>query len=160
MNSFWRTIAVAACVAAHCTSGFGQAAEQPVVLTIELGNLVLYRGDVTDSAKLARDPGVTTPGPSRAFQYSNEVSDIVAVNGTPAKGLQTCRTSALIARVNPQPGQTIADHDGNGPYLCFWQFQGPGRDLDRQPVGRRGSSRAEPCRPRGEWSVLRRYRRN
>ena len=124
MNSLWRTIAVGALVAADSTSGFGQAAEQPVVLTIEINNAVFYRGDVTDPAKMARDPGVTTPGPSRAFQYSVAVSDIVAVNGKPVKGLLTQRTSALIARVNPQPGQTIADHDGNGPYLSFFQFQG------------------------------------
>lgn len=125
MNHLWRTIAVGALVAAHGTSGFGQTAEQPVVLTIEINNVVFYRGDVTDPAKMARDPGVTTPGPSRAFQYSAAVSDIVAVNGKPVKGLLTSRTSALIARVNPQAGQAIADHDGNGPYLSFFQFQDP-----------------------------------
>jgi hypothetical protein len=125
MHSLWKTIAVTAFVTAHCVSGFGQTAEQPAVLIVETENGVLYRGDVTDATKLARDPGVTTPGPARAFQYSLLVSDIVAVNGKPAKGLQSNRTAALMARVNPQPGQTIADHDGNGPYLCFWQFQGP-----------------------------------
>lgn len=124
MNCLRRTIAMAALVAGCSTAGFGQAAEQPVVLTIEINNVVFYRGDVTDPAKMARDPGVTTPGPSRAFQYSAAVSDIVAVNGKPVKGLLTSRTSALIARVSPQPGQTIADHDGNGPYLSFSQFQG------------------------------------
>ncbi len=125
MNSFWTTIAVVASVAAYCTSGFGQTAELPVVLVIETENAVFYRGDVTDAAKLARDPGVTTPGAGRAFQYSHFISDIVAVNGKPAKGMVYRRGAILLARSNAQPGQAIADHDGNGPYLCFWQIQGP-----------------------------------
>ena len=44
MNSLWRTIAVAAAVAALCASGFGQTAEQPVVLIIETANGNAYRG--------------------------------------------------------------------------------------------------------------------
>ncbi len=34
MNSICRTLAAAASVAALCASGFGQTAEQPVVLTV------------------------------------------------------------------------------------------------------------------------------
>lgn len=125
MNSFWRTIAVAGSVAGGCISGFGQTAEQPVVLIIEVDNTVFYRGDVTDSTKLARDPGVTTPLPGRAFQYSQGVGDIVAVNGKPAKGLFMNRVAALSPRLNPQPGQMIADYDGDSSILCVWQILGP-----------------------------------
>ncbi len=125
MNRLSNTIAAAAFVAALCASGFGQTAERPVTLIIEVDNAVLYRGDVTDSTKLARDPGVTTPLPARAFQYTQAVGDIVAVNGTPAKGLWVYRTAALSPRVNPQPGQTIADYDGDGGVFCFWQILGP-----------------------------------
>jgi len=125
MNSLWRTIAVAAAVAALCVSGFGQTAEQPVTLIIEVDNTVLYRGDVTDGTKQARDPGVTTPLPARAFQYSQAAGDIVAVNGTPAKGLWAYRTAALSPRVNPEPGQMIADFDSDSTSLCFWNILGP-----------------------------------
>ena len=142
MRRLWKPIVLAALAAALCTSGFGQTAERPVVLVIETENGNAYRGDVTDATKLARDLGVTTPGPARAFQYSLLVSDIVAVNGKLAKGLQSSRTAALMARVNPQPGQTIADHDGNGPYLCFWQFQAP----DGSWIGSTNNSTAWPKR--------------
>jgi len=125
MNRLWRTIAVAAFVAALCASGLGQTVEQPVVLVIETANGVFYRGDTTDTTKLASDPGVPTPGPAKAFQYGHVVSDIVTVNGKPAKGLVHTRGAILLARVNPQPGQMIADFDGTGPYFCFWDILGP-----------------------------------
>jgi len=126
MTSLWRTMAVAASVAALCASGLGQTAEQPVVLIIETANGNSYRGDVTDPTKMAQDPGMTTPVlAARAFQYTHVISDIVAVNGKPAKGLQHSRGALLIQRVNPQPGQTIADFDGSGPYFCFWDILGP-----------------------------------
>jgi hypothetical protein len=118
-------MAVAAAVAALCVSGFGQTAEQPVVLIIEVDNSVLYRGDVTDSTKLARDPGTTSPLPARAFQYTQGAGDIVAVNGKPAKGLISNRVAALSLRANPQPGQAIADVDGSGSILYFWDILGP-----------------------------------
>lgn len=149
MNNLSKTIVVATSVAALCVSGFGQSADQPVVLVVDHDNGVLYRGDVTDAAKLARDPGVTTPGPARAFQYSLIISDIVAVNGKPAKGLQTCRGSMLMPRANPQPGQTIADADGNGPYLYFWQFLGP----DGSWIGSLWSGGAAPA-PGGAHAIL------
>ncbi len=131
MNSLWRIIALAAVVAAYCILSFGQTAEQPVELIIELDNIVTYRGDVTDAAKLARDPGVTTPLPARAFQYTQNVGDIVAVNGKPAKGFYQNRIAALSPRVNPQPGQMIADYDGDPSILCIWQIMGP----DGTPIG-------------------------
>lgn len=131
MNLIWRNIAVAVFVAMFCSSGFGQTAEQPVELIIELDNTVTYRGDVTDAAKLARDPGMTTPLPARAFQYTHNVGDIVAVNGKPAKGLFMNRVSSLVPSLNPQPGQMIADYDGDPMHLCVWHIMGP----DGVPIG-------------------------
>jgi len=131
MNRLWRTIAVAAAVAALCVSGFGQTVEQPVVWIVELDNAVTYRGDVTDAARLARDPGVTTPLPARAFQVTYNVGDIVGINGKPAKGLMSTLSGTLSPRVNPQPGQMIADFDGSGPFIVHWLIQGP----DGTPVG-------------------------
>src|ERR1041385_87533 len=37
----------------------GQSTEEPVILTIDVENHVLYRGNVFDAAKLAKDPGPT-----------------------------------------------------------------------------------------------------
>ena len=54
MNSLWRTIALTSALAGGCVSGFGQAAEQPVVLTIDMDNYVQYRGDVTDPSEFPR----------------------------------------------------------------------------------------------------------
>jgi len=125
MNRLWRIITVAAAVAALCVSAFGQSGEQPVVLIIDTHNMVTYRGDVTDATKLGRDPGVTTPLPARAFQYTHNVGDIVAVNGKPAKGIIMNRVAALSLSVNPQPGQMIADFNGGGSIICFWEILGP-----------------------------------
>ena len=66
-----------------------------MVLIIEVDNAVLYRADVTDTSKLSREPGVTTPLPARAFQPAQGAGDIVAVNGKPAKGVWTSRTNHL-----------------------------------------------------------------
>lgn len=118
-----RTIAV--WVAVCAASAVAQTADQPVVLVIETANGVFYRGDVADPAKLAQDPSVPTPGPAKAFQYGHTVSDIVTVNGWPAKGLVHTRGAALVQRINPQPGQTIADFNGTGPYFCFWDILTP-----------------------------------
>ena len=128
MSSLWRMITLAAVVAVYCLSSFGQTAEQPVVLTIDVEDYVLYRGDVTDSSKQGWDPGVTTPLPAIAFQVSHGVGDIVAVSGKPSKGLLTYRVATLSSRVNPQPGQAIADVDGTGGAFCFWQILGPDGD--------------------------------
>ena len=125
MNRLWRNFALAASVAACCALSFGQTAEPPVVLIMEVDNAVVYRGDVTDPAKLARDPGPTTPLPGRTFMYNHSAADIVAVNGKPAKGLWLVRVGVVFARVNPQPGQMIADLDGGSGWHCFWDILGP-----------------------------------
>src|SRR5713226_4272660 len=114
MTYFGRMIALISALAAGCLSGFGQPAEQPVVLVIETENAVAYRGDTNDVNLIARDPRATTPGPSKAFTNLNFVTDIVAINGKPAKGLLHERASpALLGRISAQPGQgqAIADVD-------------------------------------------------
>jgi hypothetical protein len=126
MNDLVRIIAaVAATATAYFSSAFGQTSEQPVVLIIELDNLVTYRGDVTDAGRLARDPGVTAPGPPRAFQYTHNIADVVAVNGKPAKGLWDYSGSGLAARANAQPGQAIADFDTGGALKGLLLLSGP-----------------------------------
>ena len=106
MNSFWRTIAVAAFVAALCASGFGQTAEQPVVITIETENHVLYRDNTFDIARIAK---VQTPTTSVniAFRPGINIADIVALNGKAARGTYFCTFVAMPYRANPAPGLTI-----------------------------------------------------
>lgn len=125
MSVIWRTIAMAVAVAAGSPSGFGQAVEQPVILVIETEDMTMYRGDVTDATRLARDPGVTTPGPSRTFQITYNLADVVAINGKPAKGLNSTFSGVLLLSVTPPSGQIIADFNGGSPILADWQILGP-----------------------------------
>ncbi|MCC6391870.1 MAG: hypothetical protein IT167_14815 [Bryobacterales bacterium] len=124
MNGSWRIIAAATVVAASIASGFGQAVEQPVILVIDTEDMTLYRGDVTDAARLARDAGVTAPGSARTFQISYNFADIVAINGKPAKGLNSTFAGTLLLSTNPQSGQMIADFNGGAPILADWQILG------------------------------------
>ncbi len=57
--------------------------------------------------------------------YNNSAADIISVNGKPAKGLWLSRVAVVTSRVNPQPGQMIADFDGNSGWLCWWEILGP-----------------------------------
>jgi uncharacterized protein (TIGR03437 family) len=107
-----------------------QVAEQPVVLTIDVENAVIYRGTVFDASKLAKDPGPTT-SVNQAFVEVVNVGDIVAVNGKPAKGLWSCTVYAMPYRQAPLPGQPIADFDLGGGTFCSWTIFSP----EGTPVG-------------------------
>src|ERR1051325_1447592 len=95
-----------------------QSTKQPVTVTIDVENYVLYRGNVFDAAKLAKDPGMTT-SVNQAFISGVNVGDIVAVNGKPAKGLWTMTFAvATPYRAQPMPGQLIADVDASATFQC------------------------------------------
>lgn len=96
----------------------------PVVLVIELEDDVLYRGDVSDVSRLATDPKPAT-SVNKVFLESVAIADIRAVNGKPVKGFRTYHVRALPFRVNPTPGQPIADADGSGTFHCIWQILAP-----------------------------------
>jgi len=99
------------------TAVLAQAPEEPVLLTIDVENAVIYRGTVFDASKLAKDPGPTT-SVNQAFVEAVNVGDIVAVNGKPAKGLWSAPVYAMPYRQVPLPGQPIADFDlGGGVFL-------------------------------------------
>lgn len=107
-----------------------QVPEQPVVLTIDVENTVIYRGTVFDASKLAKDPGSTT-SVNQAFVEAVNVGDIVAVNGKPAKGLWSSPVYAMPYRQAPLPGQPIADFDLGGGVFCSWTIFSP----EGTPVG-------------------------
>lgn len=98
-----------------------QAIEDPVVLTIDVENVVIYRGTVFDASKLAKDPGPTT-SVNQAFVDAINIGDIVAINGKPVKGVWSSTVYATPFRRAPQPGQVIADFDLAGTNFCTWQI--------------------------------------
>jgi hypothetical protein len=105
--------------------------DQPVVMTIEGTDSVLYRGTTFDLSKLAKDPNPTT-SVNTAFLPSTSVADIRSWNGQPAKGIWSYQIiMALPFRANPQPGQFIADMDSGGFFHCAWQIL----SADRKYVG-------------------------
>src|SRR5437660_1443518 len=78
-----------------------QTPEEPVVLTVDVENVVIYRGTVFDAAKIAKDPGPTT-SVNQAFVEAINIGDIVAINGKPAKGLWSSTVYATPYRSAPQ----------------------------------------------------------
>ena len=100
-------------------------AEQPVVITLEGDNYVIYRGNTFDSAKIAKDPNATTSVQTAFLTFVN-VGDVRAVNGKAAKGLYSSQgPAAMPYRASPQPGQPIADLDAGGMMQCVWQILSP-----------------------------------
>ncbi|MBZ5620231.1 MAG: hypothetical protein LAQ69_16115 [Acidobacteriia bacterium] len=104
-----------------CPAMLAQTQDEPVILTVDVENMVIYRGTVFDATKLAKDPGPTN-SVNQAFVESVTIGDIVAVNGKPVKGLSSSPVYALPFRQSPQPGQAIADFDLGGENFCNWTF--------------------------------------
>lgn len=98
-----------------------QTMDEPVVLTIDVENTVIYRGTVFDASKIAKDPGPTT-SVNQAFVDAINIGDIVAVNGKPVKGVWSSTVYATPFKAVPQPGQVIADYDLAGTNFCTWQI--------------------------------------
>jgi hypothetical protein len=78
-------LAMTVLLVAHCSLALGQS-PPATILTIDLVNFVEYRQDVSDPAKFATDPNLTTATTPRNFFTATMFADIVAVNGHPAKG--------------------------------------------------------------------------
>jgi len=104
-----------------CPAILAQTLDDPVILTVEVANSVIYRGTVFDATKIAKDPGPTTSA-NQAFIEAMNLGDIVSVNGKPVKGIWSSSVLAMPYRANPQPGQPIADFDLAGTNFCTWQF--------------------------------------
>lgn len=100
-----------------------QMGEEPVVLTIDVENHVLYRGTVADSAQFGKTPG-PVPAPAQIpFVSGINVGDIVAINGTPVRGIWSSSfTHTTAYRISPQPGQFEATADSGPPWSCTWQI--------------------------------------
>ena len=101
------------------------------ILTIDLTNFVEYRQDVSDPAKYATDPNITTPTTPRNFFTATMFADIVAVNGQPAKGLYVGRPRTVLSSPTPAPGQAIADTTHNSFRDVFFEIL----KSDGTPIG-------------------------
>lgn len=97
-------------------------AQSPVVLTVDVDDVVQYRSDIADPSKRGTDLGVTIAATARAFTDVLFVGDIIAVNGKPAKGLWTSRQ--FLMNFNPSPAAGFAVGDVNRGTLadCKWEF--------------------------------------
>lgn len=123
-------LAMTVLLATHCGVALGQS-PPATILTIDLVNFVEYRQDVSDPAKFATDPNLTTATTPRNFFVATMFADIVAVNGQPAKGLYVGRPRAILATPTPGPGQAIADTTHNSLRDLFFEIQ----KSDGTPIG-------------------------
>ena len=126
-----RTFALTALsVITCCQLAFGQAAPA-TILDVELENFVSYFNDVSDYSRLATDPNRTTVTQPRSFSRAIGIADIVSVNGKPVKGVMTEQRTQFNLRVNPTPGQSIADLERNNRLERYYEILKP----DGTPIG-------------------------
>jgi uncharacterized protein (TIGR03437 family) len=97
-------------------------AETPVTLVVDVDNAVQYRSDIADPARRGTDSGATVPTSARAFTDVLFIGDIVAVNGSPARGLWTSRQFLMNFNPAPQAGFAIADVNRGTLADCKWEF--------------------------------------
>jgi hypothetical protein len=91
-----------------CNLAFGQA-PPPTILTIDVENVVEYRGDISDPTKFGTSPGITPQSGAGVFSVNVVLGDIVSVNGQPAMGTYVGRPLALALTPTPRPRQAISD---------------------------------------------------
>jgi len=99
--------------------------QTPVVLNVDVENVVQYVDDSTDFTKLATVPTATTGGAPLNFRKFIIIGDIVAVNGTTAKGTLVESARAITMRPSPTPGQAIADVNRNNQNEVTFEIMGP-----------------------------------
>ena len=73
----------------YCSLGVAQS-QTPATIDIDTANVVIYRHDISDATKVATEAGTTTQLPLRRF-IGTWIGDVIAVNGTPARGTLTVR---------------------------------------------------------------------
>lgn len=104
-----KTLAMTLLLVGLCsTRGLGQVTPT-TILEIDVEARVAYTHDVTDYSKLATESNITNQAPSRNFATRIFLSDIVAVNGKPVKGVVVKRTTTVSMSPNPTPGVAISD---------------------------------------------------
>jgi len=103
------------------------------ILRIDIANYVPYTYDTFDIQKFATAP-VLTPFPpdgGKAFGFFVFIGDIVAVNGKPAKGLWTARSTVFSFGPNAVPGHSTADLTRGNIIDMYWEIL----QIDGTPIG-------------------------
>jgi hypothetical protein len=121
--------AVTLYAAAWQQAGTAQTAP-PVILQVDIENMVQYFGDTSDPSKFATNANPTS-AMSRTFDAAVLMADIVAVNGKPAKGIWVARFQSVPLRLTPSPSMAIADVVRSGPGDETYEILQP----DGTPVG-------------------------
>ena len=85
IRTFSTTIAVA--FLAVCVSSSQSQSLSQTTLKVHLQNAVEYQSDIGDPSQFATNPNITPSVPPKNFFVATLISDIVAVNGQPAKGI-------------------------------------------------------------------------
>jgi hypothetical protein len=125
-----KALVIAVLLAAH--SGVAMGESPPVtILTIDVENFVEYRQDVSDPAKFASNPNITTATTPLNFFTATMFADIVAVNGQPVKGLYVGRPRAIASTQTPAPGQAVVDVTHNSFRDLFFEIL----KSDGTPIG-------------------------
>ena len=101
--------AIAFCALGSWNAARAQGTPSPVILQIDVENLVNYVDDISDPSKLATAGGVTTASTPLNFYSGLVLGDIVAVNGQSAKGAFVGRSRQINLRPAPTPGQAVSD---------------------------------------------------
>lgn len=98
----------------------------PVLLKVEVENVVGYWDDGTDFSKLGSVTAVTAPvATRRIFQAQVQIGDITAVNGQPAKGTFIMNARNLNVTTAFAAGQSIADTTRTGIAQYSFEFLQP-----------------------------------
>jgi len=116
-------------ILATCTACLAQG---PVLLDMDLENETNYLYDLFDYTKVGTDPANTTVnGGFKNFAISVAVDDIVAINGTPAKGVFLFKGFGARLSTNPTPGIIESDVNRFAAYDLYVEILQP----DGTPVG-------------------------
>lgn len=110
-----------------CAAALTAQTPPVTILEIEFDNVVSYYADVADPAKHGTSP-LPAPLPAtlnRLFKLEVGLSDVVAVNGKPAKGMRVSRSTPLRFSTVQSPGQAIADFNGWGVMDLYVVILGP-----------------------------------
>jgi uncharacterized protein (TIGR03437 family) len=106
------------------------AQDVPVILQVDLGDEVRYAGDGTDTSRVAQSPVPVPPSPSRAVNFGSSViiGDVMAVNGSPAKGAGVILEQNVRLNPNPVPGAAISDATQPSVAIHSLEFLNPNGD--------------------------------
>lgn len=128
--SNWQLVAAGVlCTIVWPQPGISQAAP-PVVLQVDIENMVQYFGDTSDPSKFATNPN-PTGATTKTFENAVLLADITAVNGRPTQGTWVARLGLVPLRVMASPGNAVADVVRTGPGDECYEILQP----DGTPIG-------------------------